>query len=216
MLERYFGLPISTRYDKTRIIIQYDDNFKRTPIKTFESNMLYQCFLKVCELHNITDEYYPIFGTLYMHEFTEKVTEAMYNEFNVQFFGSMDAKFEKILNMFFCAMDLPIAKFFGSSDYRRFNVFKYFMDFEEIPEVSNFYKYDTYETRDCVVNEFRNIENTEKYQIVDFSVAKIKRYANLKNKYILKSNDSIIKRFVRYDDAFDYLKAQIQMVKTLD
>jgi hypothetical protein len=214
MQQKYFNVPIRTRYNENIIIVDYDNSYHRTQISTLNSNMLYACFREVCKIHGVGDGYNPICScSFYSREYKEQVTEEVYNEFSDAFFTDLDKKFEKMLELVLETMNQPIAKFFGSCDGRRFDVLKYFAEFEKIPDIKMFYVYGIFEYDNFITSEYRNIENTERYFLIDYSVSKLKKHTKLKNKYVLKSKDKTIRRFINMDIAYDYLKTHLNFIK---
>lgn len=218
MAKEYLGTPISLRKFENAIIVEYGDKFNsRKPVKALESNMVYACYNKVKEILKIDvqTEYMPCFGCNDKKVFEGGISDDVFDAFSNGFFSLMDEKVEKMLELIFEVMDTPLEKYLTYANSDSFDVLKYFMDFEEIPSVDDFYKVKrNNEYCGIKMEYFYNIKRDACYRLFDYTGAELKKDSNRKNKFVVKFNGMTDKRFKTYDEAFDYLSERVNFVKT--
>jgi len=212
----FLNIPIRMRKFNNTIIIEYAE-FNKQTTNVLESNLVFECFQNMAKNYEFKS-YYAFLGTQYKREF-ELLTEEIYKDIEEKFFTQMNENVEKTLGLVLEVMETPLANYLTYCNNEAFNLLKYFAEFEEIPNLNDFYPLKTKDLYAGIYQyKYKNIKRDICYHIYDYTNATRKKDQNIKCKFVVmldkdKEYNKVVKRCNTFDEALNYIKTKVTFVK---
>lgn len=219
--KKYFDIPIQVSSVDNKILIKYNYGLNKKNISTLHSNMLFACYERVKEIMppNYETEYIPLVGTHEGYEFDEDISEELFESISTRFFDLMDKKTNIMTKLVSKTINTLLENYLGIWSGDCFNMLQYFVEYEEIPKIDDFYEIKMDDFKNSKIRNFYNIKKSENYKFVEVKnpTKNECKYNVLYTRFINGKRVNVDEKcFNTLRDTLNFLKFRMNFVKSVN